>query len=82
MVLYHILYQENRVMTWGYDYINQGIPAMKQVMTWAISKFFEMLPQQLPPETVGKALSILIAFLGVLWIIGLFLFWKDHQDDE
>lgn len=69
-------------MTWGYDYINQGIPAMKMVMTWAINKFFEMLPQQLPPESIGKALTYIIAFVGVLGVIGLFLFGKDHDNDE
>ena len=68
-------------MTWGYDYINQGIPAMKQVMTWAIDQFFNLLPQQLPPETVWKALTYVIAFCGVLGMITLFLFWKNDEDD-
>lgn len=65
-----------------YDLVNQWVPAMKAIITWYVNTFFSMLPQQLPPESVGRALSIFIVFWWVLWLIGLFLFWKDNSDDE
>lgn len=68
-------------MVGWYNYLTDWVAWMKMVMTGAINKFFELLPQQLPPESVWKALSIIIIFCGVLWIITLLFFWHSDNDE-